>query len=62
MAFVTLRKAWENDLVAGYAIVRKMRAISSVESRTARMTADYCFMLFRGRSYECRVAFPPKIG
>lgn len=30
MAFVTLRKAWENDLVAGYALGRKMRGISGV--------------------------------
>lgn len=61
MAFITLREAWENDIGAGYALVRKMRGISSVESGTSRMTSDYCFMLFRGRSYECRVAFPPKI-
>lgn len=50
MAFVTLREAWENDLVAGYVLVRKMRGISTGEPGTARMTADYCFTLFREQS------------
>lgn len=48
MAFVTLREAWENDLVAGNALVRKMRGMSRVDPGAARMTADCCFMLFRG--------------